>query len=98
METVEPGGPEAKKVRRPRYNLLNSLDDVRRNLARVIRSAEKVGRRKPGNERSIAQEKLELERCRAVTVGLKALADMFQGVEIEKRLRALEERQAQGSH
>lgn len=98
MESVGTEVPVAGKKKRPRYNLLNSLDDCRRNLARVIRSAERVGRRKPGHERSIEEEKLELERCRAVTTALRALAEMFAGAELERRLKALEEKAQAGAH
>ncbi len=95
----------AETGKRPRYNRLDSLEDVRRNLARALRAVERVNRerrgrpgRTPPKQPTMEQEKLELERCRCLVTGYRALAEMFSGVEMEKRLRALEERQAKGAH
>ena len=109
LEGTQTDTAPVRKAKRPDRKRLNSLEDVRRALARTLRMAERVNReprrwrlpdgtKRVGPSWSVEQQKMELLRCRTLIQGYRALAEMFSGVELERRLKALEEKAQAGAH
>ena len=83
--------------KRRRFNNLDNLGDVKRNLARATRHLFKERKALPdtATEQQCAVAMVRVNQTKALVQALRALGDIMRDAELEQRLERLEARNAE---